>query len=84
MLECLKDKGDAQKSKSLETLAEGHRVSGGKTEYDSLEEKSPFDETSGVDDDLDYTTAKGPQDIEAYPLTNSVPSLIKVSKPRSP
>ncbi|XP_076276549.1 phosphodiesterase 8, partial [Lasioglossum baleicum] len=50
----------------------------GKTEYDSLEEKSPFEETSGVDDDLDYTIAKGPQDIDAYPLTNSVPSLIKI------
>ncbi|XP_076642155.1 phosphodiesterase 8 isoform X7 [Halictus rubicundus] len=78
MLKCLKDKGDAEKSKSLETLAEGHRINGGETEYDSLEEKSPFEETSGVDDDLDYTTAKGPQDIDAYPLTNSVPSLVKI------
>ncbi|XP_076642156.1 phosphodiesterase 8 isoform X8 [Halictus rubicundus] len=64
--------------------------SNGETEYDSLEEKSPFEETSGVDDDLDYTTAKGPppsvllasrkgpQDIDAYPLTNSVPSLVKI------
>ncbi|XP_076376029.1 phosphodiesterase 8 isoform X3 [Megalopta genalis] len=53
--------------------------SNGKTEYDSLEEKSPFDETSAVDDDdIDCSIAKGPQDIEDYPLTNSVPSLVKI------
>ncbi|XP_031848685.1 phosphodiesterase 8 isoform X1 [Nomia melanderi] len=78
VLECLEDKGDAEKSKSLETLAEEHRINGGNTDYDILDEKSPFEETSGIDDDIDFLTAKGPQDIDAYPLTNSVPSLIKI------
>ncbi|XP_034171921.1 phosphodiesterase 8 isoform X2 [Osmia lignaria lignaria] len=48
-----------------------------KSEYDILE-KPPFKDVSTGDEDADYSMVKGPQDIETYPLTNSVPNIIKI------
>ncbi|XP_053999390.1 LOW QUALITY PROTEIN: high affinity cAMP-specific and IBMX-insensitive 3',5'-cyclic phosphodiesterase 8-like [Hylaeus anthracinus] len=77
MPKCLEDKGDAEKSKALETLDEERRVDEGKTEYDILGEKSLFEDISAAEEDVDYS-AKGPQNIDDHPLTNSVPSLVKI------
>ncbi|XP_076237354.1 phosphodiesterase 8 [Calliopsis andreniformis] len=76
MLECIADHGDSDKSKSVEKLDKTLPAIG-KVEYDILGEKSLFDDVSTAED-VDYIVAKGPQDIEAHPLTNSVPSLVKI------
>ncbi|XP_076393869.1 phosphodiesterase 8 isoform X3 [Megachile rotundata] len=49
----------------------------GKSEYDILE-KPPFKEVPTGDEAVDHSTVKGAQEIGTYPLTNSVPDLIKI------
>ncbi|CAL7936682.1 unnamed protein product [Xylocopa violacea] len=77
MLECIEDRGETEKRKRSDTRDEGSLL--GKTEYDVLRRKSSFE---GIEFDgeegADYSTLEGPQDIAAYPLTNSVPRLVKI------
>ncbi|XP_076177149.1 phosphodiesterase 8 [Ptiloglossa arizonensis] len=49
-----------------------------KSEYDLLRGKPSFEDITDADQDVDYPITKGLQDIEDYPLTNTVPSLIKI------
>ncbi|XP_011880221.1 PREDICTED: high affinity cAMP-specific and IBMX-insensitive 3',5'-cyclic phosphodiesterase 8A isoform X1 [Vollenhovia emeryi] len=41
------------------------------------DEKAPF-EDSAIDENGDYLTIKGPQDLSNYLLTNNVPSIVKI------
>lgn len=50
----------------------------GKTEYDILGRKLSFEDV-GDEKNADYSTLIGSHDTEPHPLTNSIPSLIKVS-----
>ncbi|XP_012350960.1 high affinity cAMP-specific and IBMX-insensitive 3',5'-cyclic phosphodiesterase 8 isoform X2 [Apis florea] len=49
----------------------------GKTEYDILRRKSSFEDV-GDEKNADYSTLVGSHITEPHPLTNSVPSLIKI------
>ncbi|KAK9299102.1 hypothetical protein QLX08_007727 [Tetragonisca angustula] len=77
MLECIEDTEEAEKRKQSDILDQGSLL--GETEYDIIRRKSSF-EGIAVDDDenADCSTLKGPQNIEAHPLTNSVPNLVKI------
>ncbi|XP_043517102.1 high affinity cAMP-specific and IBMX-insensitive 3',5'-cyclic phosphodiesterase 8 isoform X1 [Frieseomelitta varia] len=76
MLECIEDT-EEEKRKQSDILDQGSLL--GETEYDIIRRKSSF-EGIAVDDDenADCSTLRGPQNIEAHPLTNSVPSLVKI------
>ncbi|KOX73688.1 High affinity cAMP-specific and IBMX-insensitive 3',5'-cyclic phosphodiesterase 8B [Melipona quadrifasciata] len=77
MLECIEDTGEAEKRKQSNILDQGFLL--GKTEYEEIIRRKSSFEGIGVDDEnADCSTLKGPQNIEAHPLTNSVPSLIKI------
>ncbi|XP_016773546.1 high affinity cAMP-specific and IBMX-insensitive 3',5'-cyclic phosphodiesterase 8 isoform X2 [Apis mellifera] len=49
----------------------------GKTEYDILGRKLSFEDV-GDEKNADYSTLIGSHDTEPHPLTNSIPSLIKI------
>ncbi|KOC59811.1 High affinity cAMP-specific and IBMX-insensitive 3',5'-cyclic phosphodiesterase 8B [Habropoda laboriosa] len=77
MLECIEDRGETEKRKQTDMLDQGSLL--GKAEYDILRKKSSFEDvTAENDEDADYSTLKGPESIEAHPLTNTVPSLVKI------
>ncbi|CAK9826092.1 High affinity cAMP-specific and IBMX-insensitive 3',5'-cyclic phosphodiesterase 8A [Anthophora retusa] len=77
VLECIEDRGEAEKRKQMDMLYQGSLH--GKEEYDISRRKISFEDVIvGNDEDADYTTSQGPQSIEAHPLTNSVPSLVKI------
>ncbi|XP_076393868.1 phosphodiesterase 8 isoform X2 [Megachile rotundata] len=76
-LECMEDKRDTEKRKQSDSLDQGSLVDIGKSEYDILE-KPPFKEVPTGDEAVDHSTVKGAQEIGTYPLTNSVPDLIKI------
>ncbi|KAG7198579.1 hypothetical protein KM043_005942 [Ampulex compressa] len=80
VLECMGDKEDFEKSKTLETQDRDSIVTTGKADvYGIAGQKTSFEEISpSVDEDIDYLTVKGPQDLEVHPLTTSVPSLVKI------
>ncbi|XP_016910339.1 high affinity cAMP-specific and IBMX-insensitive 3',5'-cyclic phosphodiesterase 8 isoform X2 [Apis cerana] len=74
VLECVEDTGE-EKRKESDMMEQGFLFE--KTEYDILRRKSSFED---VDDEknADYSTLIGSHDTEPHPLTNSVPSLIKI------
>ncbi|PBC34560.1 High affinity cAMP-specific and IBMX-insensitive 3',5'-cyclic phosphodiesterase [Apis cerana cerana] len=74
VLECVEDTGE-EKRKESDMMEQGFLFE--KTEYDILRRKSSFED---IDDEknADYSTLIGSHDTEPHPLTNSVPSLIKI------
>ncbi|XP_043803291.1 high affinity cAMP-specific and IBMX-insensitive 3',5'-cyclic phosphodiesterase 8-like isoform X3 [Apis laboriosa] len=74
VLEYVEDTGE-KKRKESDMMEQGFLFE--KTEYDILRRKSSFED---VDDEnnADYSTLIGSHDTEPHPLTNSIPSLIKI------
>ncbi|XP_018307172.1 high affinity cAMP-specific and IBMX-insensitive 3',5'-cyclic phosphodiesterase 8A isoform X2 [Mycetomoellerius zeteki] len=79
ILKCMKGKVEQEKSISSETSSS--IVTSGKTDaFDIVtekNEKTPF-EDSTHDENGDYLTVKGPQDLSNYLLTTNVPSIVKI------
>ncbi|XP_006615276.2 high affinity cAMP-specific and IBMX-insensitive 3',5'-cyclic phosphodiesterase 8 isoform X5 [Apis dorsata] len=73
VLEYVEDTGEKKRKES--DMEQGFLFE--KTEYDILRRKSSFED---VDDEknADYSTLIGSHDTEPHPLTNSIPSLIKI------
>ncbi|KAG6804439.1 high affinity cAMP-specific and IBMX-insensitive 3',5'-cyclic phosphodiesterase 8 isoform X1 [Apis mellifera caucasica] len=74
VLECVKGTGE-EKRKESDVIEQGFLF--GKTEYDILGRKLSFEDV-GDEKNADYSTLIGSHDTEPHPLTNSIPSLIKI------
>lgn len=74
VLECVKGTGE-EKRKESDVMEQGFLF--GKTEYDILGRKLSFEDV-GDEKNADYSTLIGSHDTEPHPLTNSIPSLIKI------
>ncbi|XP_018046445.1 PREDICTED: high affinity cAMP-specific and IBMX-insensitive 3',5'-cyclic phosphodiesterase 8A-like isoform X3 [Atta colombica] len=79
ILKCMKDKVEQEKNISSETSSS--IVTSDKTDAFEIvaekDEKIPF-EDSKHDENGDYLTVKGPQDLSNYLLTTNVPSIVKI------
>ncbi|XP_077269546.1 phosphodiesterase 8 isoform X2 [Temnothorax americanus] len=79
ILECMR--GKVEQEKSISSGTSSSLVTSGKTDALNIvaekDEKTLFQDST-LDENGDYLTIKGPQDLSNYLLTTNVPSIVKI------